>query len=161
MLRGIWAIAVLSSLGAGPFGVGRFAGHGSSIGSFPETISQTGIYAVPAVSGVYVDAGPGGFGDQLYRFDDQEPWKHGYFQVFPANGGYHAFRPYNYKHVLTQSRAAAAWGMSPGMPYSQQFWHRYHQRATMQRPESVRQRRNDPESGLRPRSMEKRHALPR
>ena len=72
-----------------------------------------------------------GFGGQLYPFDGQEPWLHGYFQEIPAYGGYNAFRPYNYKHVLSQSQTAAGWGMQPTMPYSQQFWHRYHAPATM------------------------------
>src|SRR5690606_35224698 len=37
----------------------------------------------------------------------------------------HAFRPYNYQHVFSQSQQAAAWGMPSVLPYSQQFWHRY------------------------------------
>ncbi len=72
-----------------------------------------------------------GFGGQLYPFDSAYPWVHGYFQEIPAYGGYVAFRPYNYKHVLSQSQAAGGWGLNPTMPYSQQFWHRYNQRATL------------------------------
>jgi hypothetical protein len=72
-----------------------------------------------------------GFGGELYPFDTHYPWVHGYFQEIPAYGGYVSFRPYNYKHVLSQSQAAGGWGLSPVMPYSQQFWHRYHQRATL------------------------------
>ena len=56
---------------------------------------------------------------------------HGYFQEMPSYGGYYYFRPYNYKHVLAQSQAAGRFGTSPMMPYSQQFWHRYQQRASM------------------------------
>jgi hypothetical protein len=77
-----------------------------------------------------VSAAP--LGDELYPYDAPEPWLHGYFQEIPAYGGYQAFRPYNYKHVLSQAQTSGGWGMSPQMPYSQQFWHRYHQRATMQ-----------------------------
>lgn len=69
--------------------------------------------------------------EQRYPFDTQQNWVHGYFQEIPAYGGHPFFRPYNYKDVLAQSQTAAGWGMSPTMPYSQQFWHRYHDQATM------------------------------
>ena len=72
-----------------------------------------------------------GFGGELYPYDTHYPWVHGYFQEIPAYGGYVAFRPYNYKHVLSQSQAAGGWGLNPTIPYSQQFWHRYHQHATL------------------------------
>ena len=90
-----------------------------------ETIISNGLpVGVPeAVGGIY--------GDQLLRYDSQHPWMHGYFQEIPAYGGFGAFRPYNYKHILSQSQAAGGWGMSPTMPYSQQFWHRYRKRAGM------------------------------
>jgi hypothetical protein len=101
------------------------------------------LLAAALTSGpVYYDGGYGGpaayggfdaygFGGQLYPYDGPEPWLHGYFQEIPAYGGYAAFRPYNYKHVLSQSQAAGGWGLNPTMPYSQQFWHRYHAAATM------------------------------
>ena len=63
--------------------------------------------------------------EQLYPYDSQEPWLHGYFQRIPFHGGFRTFRPYNYRHVLSQSQTAAGWGMSPQMPYSQQFWHQF------------------------------------
>jgi hypothetical protein len=63
--------------------------------------------------------------EPLFPYDDQEPWKHGYLQEMPYYGGYHSFRPYNYKQVFSQSQTAAGWGMPSTMPYSQQFWHRY------------------------------------
>ena len=66
-----------------------------------------------------------------YPFDTQQNWVHGYFQEIPAYGGHVFYRPYNYKDVLSQSQTAAGWGLSPTMPYSQQFWHRYHDQATM------------------------------
>ncbi len=69
--------------------------------------------------------------EQRYPFDSQQNWVHGYFQDIPAYGGHVFFRPYNYKDVLSQSQTSAGWGMSPTMPYSQQFWHRYHDQATM------------------------------
>lgn len=69
--------------------------------------------------------------EQRYPFDTQQNWVHGYFQEIPAYGGHVLYRPYNYKDVLSQSQTAAGWGMSPTMPYSQQFWHRYHDQATM------------------------------
>jgi len=71
------------------------------------------------------------YGEPLQRYDAPYPWMHGYVQEIPAYEGYAAFRPYNYKHVFAQSQAAGGWGMSPTMPYAQQFWHRYRKRALM------------------------------
>jgi hypothetical protein len=78
----------------------------------------------PAVAQDYY-TGPSSFGAQetLFRYDDQEPWKHGWKKQMPYHEGFHAFRPYNYHHVFGQTQAAAAYGQS--MPYSQQWWHRY------------------------------------
>jgi hypothetical protein len=58
--------------------------------------------------------------ESRYPFDAQDPWLHGYFQETPAYAGFHAFRPYNYKHVFAQSQMAAEWGGSPTAPYSHQ-----------------------------------------
>lgn len=69
--------------------------------------------------------------EQLQPFDAYEPWVHGHFQEIPAYGGYHLFRPYNYKHVLAQSQVAAGWGMSPQLAYSQDYFRRREQ-ATME-----------------------------
>lgn len=63
-------------------------------------------------------------GDPLYLFDYEPNWVHGYIQEIPAYGGYHFFRPYNYKHVMPQSQVSAAWGNSPNMPYSHQYFDR-------------------------------------
>ncbi|MCA9077012.1 MAG: hypothetical protein KDA93_18440 [Planctomycetaceae bacterium] len=63
--------------------------------------------------------------EPLYQYDDLEVWKHGWIQIMPYYGGYHSYRPYNYKNVFSQSAQSAAWGMSPTAPYSQQFYHRY------------------------------------
>lgn len=75
--------------------------------------------------------GTPGDAEPLYPYDSQEPWMHGYWQEMPYYGGFRAFRPYNYKHVLSQSQTAAGWGMAPNMPYSQQFWPRYQEKASM------------------------------
>ena len=66
-----------------------------------------------------------GDGLQLYPYDQQDPWLHGYFQRVPAYGGFSSFRPYNYRHVSAQTQLAQTWGHAHGMPYSQQFWNRY------------------------------------
>ena len=71
-----------------------------------------------------------GSSEQLYPFDDQDRWKHGYLKEMPYYHGYHSFRPYNYHHVYSQSQTAAGWGMNPTTPYSQQFWHKYEQAAS-------------------------------
>ncbi|WP_437204925.1 hypothetical protein [Planctomicrobium sp. SH664] len=73
----------------------------------------------------YLGASSVGSNEPLFRYDDQERWKHGYLHDMPYYGGYHSFLPYNYHNVFAQSQTAAGWGMSPVLPYSQQFWHRY------------------------------------
>lgn len=71
-------------------------------------------------------SGPGmgayGAGEPFYSYDAYEPWVHGHFQRIPAYGGYHYFKPYNYRHVMPQSQVGAGWGMPPAMPYSQGFY---------------------------------------
>ena len=46
--------------------------------------------------------GRSSFGGQetLFRYDDQEPWKHGWKKQMPYHEGFHSFRPYNYHHVF-------------------------------------------------------------
>ncbi len=74
---------------------------------------------------MYLGDGSVGSSEPLFPYDDQDPWKHGYLQEMPYYGGYHSYRPYNYKQVFSQSQTAAGWGIPSTMPYSQQFWHRY------------------------------------
>ncbi len=97
--------------------------------AFAQDLSQ---YDPAGYSGGYAEGVSGPLGsDQLYPFDAQEPWQHGYIQYMPFYGAYKHFRPYNYKNVFSQTQTAAGWGMSPKMPYSQQYWHRYHERSRM------------------------------
>jgi len=70
------------------------------------------------------------YGDELYPFDSQYPWQHGYFQEISPYSGYHYFKPYNYRHVLSQTQTAAGWGITPQLSYSQHFWNRYQEQAT-------------------------------
>lgn len=91
--------------------------------------SETPNY--PPLQNAFSQHGFEGQFEQRYPFDSQQNWVHGYFQEIPAYGGHVFFRPYNYKDVLSQSQTAAGWGMSPTNAYSQQFWHRYHDQATM------------------------------
>ncbi len=86
---------------------------------------------LPAPQNAYGRYGSEGSMEPRYPFDTQQNFVHGYFQEIPAYGGHHLFRPYNYKDVLAQSQTAAGWGERPTMPYSQQFWHKYHDQATM------------------------------
>ncbi|MEZ6059985.1 MAG: hypothetical protein R3C19_06460 [Planctomycetaceae bacterium] len=77
---------------------------------------------------MYSDSIAAGTGGQLFPFDRQDPWLHGQYQRVPAYGGFNSFRPYNYRHVLSQTQiATSVWGASHGTPYSQQFWNRYRQ----------------------------------
>ena len=91
--------------------------------------SETPNY--PALPNANAHYGHEGQYEQRYPFDTQQNWVHGYFQEIPAYGGHVFFRPYNYKDILSQSQTAAGWGAAPQLPYSQQFWHRYHDQATM------------------------------
>ena len=115
-----WSLLAASVLGSGPYSYGPPT---YSPGPATPPMSSFGDVTGSGVSG--------GYGDQLYTYEQQDPWLHGYFQEIPAYGGHHYFRPYNYKHVLSQSQTAAGFGMSPVMPYSQQFWHRYENRANL------------------------------
>ena len=91
-----------------------------------------GQYDPAGYSGGYAEGASGPLGaDTLYPYDHQQLWQHGYIQYMPFYGGYKHFRPYNYKNVLSQAQTAGGWGMSPKMPYSQQFWHRYHEQSRM------------------------------
>jgi hypothetical protein len=85
----------------------------------PEATQDVGY------GGPYIGPGSVGSGEPLFRYDDQERWKHGWVQNMPYYEGFHSFRPYNYHHVFSQAQTAAGWGMPATMPYSQQFWHRY------------------------------------
>jgi hypothetical protein len=83
-----------------------------------------------------------GSSEPLYKYDDQEKWKHGWFQEMPYYGGYSMFRPYNYHDVFGQATTAQGWGMS--MPYSQQFWNRYEHMTNLAQPAGA------PAYGLQP-----------
>ncbi|MEO2013836.1 MAG: hypothetical protein ABGZ53_05640 [Fuerstiella sp.] len=121
MRRIQFPIAVLCVLTAGSSlaqeGV-SFASHG---GSYYPGVPHQGAYNTGA--GFYGGYGSGG--TQLYPFDQQDPWLHGQHQRVPSYGGFSSFRPYNYRHVASQSQIAERLGVSAGMIYSQQFWNRY------------------------------------
>lgn len=105
--------------------------YGTEFGGYPDASPIPGAGIESPVGAGSAGAYAASVTEQLYSFDAPEPWLHGHFQEIPAYGGWAHFRPYNYRHVLSQSQAAGGWGMSPQMPYSHQFWHRYHERATM------------------------------
>ena len=73
----------------------------------------------------YANTIAGGDGVQMYPYDQQDPWLHGHFQRYPAYGGFASFRPYNYRHVFSQTQISSGWGSAHGMPYSQQYWNKY------------------------------------
>lgn len=112
MPNGIWALALSSALQVGTPGP-----------------SETPNF--PPLQNAYNQYGFEGQYEQRYPVDTQQNWVHGYFQEIPAYGGHAFFRPYNYKDILSQSQVSAGWGHSPVLPYSQQFWHKYHDQATM------------------------------
>ncbi|MBX3437928.1 MAG: hypothetical protein KF861_10590, partial [Planctomycetaceae bacterium] len=85
-----------------------------------------GIFSGRVLAQEFVVGGPTPGGEEpLYSYDDREVWKHGWIQVIPFYGGYHSYRPYNYKQVFAQAAQSEAWGMPRTMPYSQQYYHRY------------------------------------
>ncbi len=144
MLNSVMTLCLTMTLGQAP------VADNSNIVASPQAIGQAMGAVDPGLPAYGEGEGPGGqlsagltgsIEEELYPYDRPEPWIHGYWQEMPAYGGYAAFRPYNYKHVLAQSQTAGGWGMSAQMPYSQQFWHRYQQRAEM-RTTSTRPRRN-------------------
>lgn len=59
-------------------------------------------YGSPVVSG---DSGV-----QVYPYDQQDPWLHGYFQRYPSYHGYTSYRPFNYRQVYSQAQLSAQWG---------------------------------------------------
>ena len=104
----------------------------------------------PVPANAYGQYGFEGSSEQHYASDSQMSWVHGYFQEIPAYGGHPVFRPNNYKHVLSQSQTAAGWGERPAMPYSQQFWHKYHDQATMLKVSRYQQQMNMPHGYVQP-----------
>ena len=111
------------SLGQLPYG-GAYTPYGGAAAGYGA-----------AAGGATYGGGGGGAGgvrfgaEELYQFDAYDNWVHGHFQEMPAYGGFHLFRPYNYKHLLSQSQVAGGWGMSPTMPYSQEYFRRAREHA--------------------------------
>ncbi len=93
-----------------------------TVGMTSQSLAVAQI-GVPGVN--YSTSIAAGEGGQLYPYDQQDPWIHGQYQRVPAYGGFASFRPYNYRHVFSQTQIATNWGDSHGMPYSQQFWNKY------------------------------------
>lgn len=107
------ATAVLSLAFALSMGQVPYQSIGSYNSGAPEG-AETGFQA-SATGGQYGH-------EQLYPFDAWDNWVHGQFQEIPSYGGHHLYRPYNYKHVLSQSQTAGGWGLSPTMPYSHEYF---------------------------------------
>ena len=100
MSSALLTIALAAVVGQTPIG----AGYGGP----PQGFSGGAAY--PTGGGDFADPNANG-AEQLYPFDAYDPWVHGYFQEIPAYSGFNFFRPYNYKHVLSQSQVAGGWGL--------------------------------------------------
>lgn len=104
---------------------------GLSLGQVPYQTYGSYTPGAPAgaETGLQAGATGGQYGhEDMYPYDAYDNWVHGHFQEIPAYGGYHFFRPYNYKHVLSQSQTSGGWGNSPQLPYSHEyFWRRQQQ----------------------------------
>lgn len=153
MSSSLWAMTVVLALGQNPYGGCQTCNNGGFVGGAPAGFVggapvggaygvntyggyNGGMYGSPTGGGLYstgmgLNAYSGSNGDTLLPFDTQEAWMHGYFQEIGAYPGYHYFKPYNYKHVFSQVDLAYRWGQPHGLPYSQQWWHRYHARAAL------------------------------
>ena len=137
MSSSLWAMTVIMALGDAPYGgcqtcdSGGFRGgsiaSGYSGGMSSGGATGGGIYS----TGMGLNEYSGSNGDTLLPLDTQESWMHGYIQEIGPYAGYHLYRPYNYKHVFAQANLAYRWGQPQGMPYSQQWWHRYHAHAAL------------------------------
>ena len=112
----------------------RFAGILFAVGCIVPVASAQDYYYPQSYGGDFYGPASVGSSEPLFAYDDQDPWKHGYLQIMPFYGGHTQFLPFNYKAVFSQSQVAAGWGMPNVMPYSQQFWHRYEQRADLSQP---------------------------
>ncbi len=131
MKRELWILFSVAFIGTSVsaqeyYGQGSYVQQNYSQGGF---VGGEGQYA--GDEGQFFGSGSVGSSEQLFTYDDQERWKHGYIKIMPYYHGFHSFRPYNYHHVFGQSTTAQGFGMSPVMPYSQQFWHRYERMADL------------------------------
>jgi hypothetical protein len=112
MIRMLWSAAALAAV----------SGTALAQECYPGGVYGAGYYE--GFQGAYDGAGSLG-AEPLFPYDDPEPWKHGYLQIVPYYGGYRSGRPYNYHHVFSQTQTSVGWGMPHGLPYSQQWHHRY------------------------------------
>jgi hypothetical protein len=106
MTRRRWAVVISAGLASAPAMI-------SAAPPAPVVACSSGS-CQPAATSV-------GCSEGRYPYDAPDPWLHGYFQETAAYAGFHAFRPYNYKHVFAQSQIAAEWGASRTAPYSHQL----------------------------------------
>ena len=138
MSSSLWAITVIAALGGGPYDCqtcnqSGFVG-GAPVGGFSGASGYGGSGGGLYSTGMGLNGYSGSNGDTLLPYDTQEAWMHGYFQEIGAYPGYTHFKPYNYKHVFSQADLSYRWGQPAGMPYSQQWWHRYQIRASLTTP---------------------------
>lgn len=137
MSSSLWAMTVIMALGQNPYAGCQTCNNGGFVGGAPMGGAYGGGMSGGATggglysTGMGLNAYSGSNRDTLLPYDSQEAWMHGYFQEMGAYGGTQYFRPYNYKHVFSQVDLAYRWGQPQGMPYSQQWWHRYQSRAAL------------------------------
>ena len=147
MSSSLWAMTVIMALGQNPYGGCQTCNNGGFAGGAPVGVGGGYYGGGPTGGGAYGGGGATGGGlystgmglngysgsnhDTLLPYDSQETWMHGYFQGIGAYSGTQYFRPYNYKHVFSQADLSYRWGQTHGMPYSQQWWHRYQSRAAL------------------------------
>ncbi len=137
MSSSLWAMTVIMALGQNPYAGCQTCNSGGFVGGAPMGGAYGGGMSGGATggglysTGMGLNAYSGSNRDTLLPYDSQEAWMHGYFQEMGAYAGTQYFRPYNYKHVFSQVDLSYRWGSPQGMPYSQQWWHRYQSRAAL------------------------------
>lgn len=108
---------------AGSYGPNEY-GQGAAVG-MPGSLNNAYLgYRLTTGFGDGMGAGTSTFNYVYPNYDAYDPWVHGYWQELPAFGGHAYFRPYNYRHVYTQSEVAASWNTSAVMPYSHEYFRR-------------------------------------
>lgn len=117
MSSSLLTIAITMTLGQVPIG-GNPSAIPYNASSGMNGAPASGVYSAPNSTGAFNS------GDQLLPFDAYPPWAHGHFQTIPSYGGFHYYRPYNYKHLLAQSQVSGGWGMPATMPYSHEYFRR-------------------------------------
>lgn len=144
----LWAMMALATVGQVPVVPTSFGSHCPTCnqgggGGYGSVSAAYGGYDTGYVSGGGMYSSGGSLGapqyghEELYNFDHYDNWVHGYFQEIPHYHGYGAFRPYNWKHALSQSQISGGWGMPHNQPYNNGFYRKFERYPAPQTEETL------------------------